>query len=189
MIRPHVQYDRLSCGAQQDVDPDTGVEDPPGGGVRPPPSFLIGKRLLLGTACLPNAILQRGIDQQTPRHDHQERHDTLGLFDIDGRGQKLRVFEKAKAPFRQALTFVARQNFRSRQRGGIAFVGREDETTLGVEQALPIREGGGQRPLDPLHHFFWHGVGCWPPTFPVGGHGANRGPFEPRGLQVVWEGL
>jgi hypothetical protein len=103
-----VQDDRLSCGAKQDVDPDKGVENPPGSWVCPPSSFLIGKRLLLGTEGLPNAILQHSLDQQTHRHDHQERHEALGLFDIEGRGQKLWVFEKAEAPFRQALTFVAR---------------------------------------------------------------------------------
>src|SRR5262244_822717 len=46
-------------------------------------------------------------DEQTDRHDHQQGHDALGLFKIERRGQKLRVFEEAKSTFRLGLPFVS----------------------------------------------------------------------------------
>jgi hypothetical protein len=98
-------------------------------------------------------------------------------------------FAKAAAPFWQALTLVSRQGFGSGQRCCLACIGGEDETTLGVEPCLPGRERGGQGPRDPIRHFFWHSVWCWPSTVTVGGCRAHPGPFEPRGLHVLVEGL
>ena len=60
--------------------------------------------LLEGAA---DAVFEGRIDEPTDRHDHQQGHDPLGLLEIKGRSQKLRVFQEAKPALRLGLPFVS----------------------------------------------------------------------------------
>src|SRR5262245_26328746 len=70
-------------------------------------AFLVreGGRLLLEGGA--NPILQGGVHQQADGHDHEQGHDAFRLFEREGGGQKLRVFEEAKPAFCPRLPFVA----------------------------------------------------------------------------------
>jgi hypothetical protein len=56
---------------------------------------------------LADAILQSGIDQQTHRQHHQQRHEPLRLFEIERGGQKARILEEPKAACGMLLAFLA----------------------------------------------------------------------------------
>src|SRR5262245_34148470 len=89
------------------MNPNKIVKHPPCRGVWNASPFLIweGRSMLLqGRA---DAIFERCIDEQTHCHHHQEGHNALGLFEIEGGGQKLRVFEEAKPAFCPRLPFVS----------------------------------------------------------------------------------
>ena len=70
-------------------------------------AFLVweGRSVLL-EGCA-DAVFEGRIDEQTDGHHHEQGHDALGLFEIEGGGQKLRVFEEAKPAFRPGLPFIA----------------------------------------------------------------------------------
>ena len=89
------------------MNPHKVVEDPPCGGGLGGFAFLVRKGGLVLLECVADAILEGRIDEQTDGHHHQEGHDTCGFFEIQRRGQKLRVFEEAKPTFCPGLTFVA----------------------------------------------------------------------------------
>ena len=91
----------------EDMNPHKVVKHPACSGVRNALPFLIweGRSVLLKDRA--DAIFESCIDEQTHRHDHQEGHNALGLFEIEGGGQKLRVFEEAKPAFRLRLPFVS----------------------------------------------------------------------------------
>ena len=89
------------------MNPHEVMEDPACGRVLDAFTFLVWKgcsMLLEGRA---DTVFEGRIDEQTDRHDHQQGHDPLGLFEIQGRSQKLRVFQEAKPPFRPGLPFVS----------------------------------------------------------------------------------
>jgi hypothetical protein len=67
---------------------------------------LIRKRRLMVPEGLADAILQGGLDQQTPRHDQQQRHEPRGCFEIARRGHKARIVEEAKAAFGMLLAVI-----------------------------------------------------------------------------------
>jgi len=90
------------------MNPHEVVEHPACGRVLDALTFLVRKGgflLLEGGA---NAILQSGIHQQADGHHHQQCHEAFRLFEIEGGGQKLRVFQEAKPAFRLGLPFVLR---------------------------------------------------------------------------------
>jgi hypothetical protein len=55
---------------------------------------------------LADAIRQGGLDRQTHRQHHQQRHEPLGIVEIARRGHKARVVEEAKAAFGMLLAFL-----------------------------------------------------------------------------------
>jgi hypothetical protein len=59
----------LSRHAPQ-MNPDTGLEDPPGRGMWEGLTLLMGTGGLVGSQGLPEAIRHRRVAQQTSRHDH-----------------------------------------------------------------------------------------------------------------------
>jgi hypothetical protein len=90
----------------QQMHPDKVREDPPRRGRLDRRSFLMRTRRLMVPEGLADAILQGGIDQQTPRHDHQQRHEPLGFFEIARRGPKARIVEEAQAAFGMLLAVI-----------------------------------------------------------------------------------
>jgi hypothetical protein len=66
-----IEHERPVSRQEQQMNPDKGLEDPPGRGMLDWLSLLIGKGGLVGSQGLPDAILQRSLGQQTYRHDHQ----------------------------------------------------------------------------------------------------------------------
>ena len=92
---------------EEQVNPDKILEDPACRWVLDRFACLMRKRRVMLLEGFADAILQSRIDEQTHRHDHQERHNPLGFFAIERRGQKAGVFEEAKAAFRMRLAFIA----------------------------------------------------------------------------------
>jgi hypothetical protein len=92
---------------EEHMYPHEVVEHPACSGVLDAFAFLVWKGGLVGLERVANAVLSGRIDEQTYRHHHQAGHDTLGLFEIERGGQKLRVFEEAKPAFAPGLAFVA----------------------------------------------------------------------------------
>src|SRR5678816_107513 len=103
-------------------------------------AFLVWKRRprLLERAA--DAVLSGRIDEQTDGHHHQQGHDAFGFFEIERRGQKLGVFEEAKAALGIRLPFVSGQHLWRWQLGLVQFVRREDETTVLVDKRLTGRD-------------------------------------------------
>jgi hypothetical protein len=92
---------------REHMNPNKVMQHPPCSGVRNALPFLIweGRSMLLqGRA---DTLFERCIDEHTHRHHHQECHNVLGLFEIEGGGQKLRVFEEAQPAFCPSLPFVS----------------------------------------------------------------------------------
>ncbi len=72
----------------EQMDADTGREDPAGRGVLDGLPRLVGERRLMVLERFAEAIFQGRIDQQAARHDHQQRHAPLGLLARAGGGQQ-----------------------------------------------------------------------------------------------------
>ena len=89
------------------MHPDKVVEDPARCRVLHGVAVLVGKRRVMVLEGLPDTIVSGRLHQQAHRHDHQERHDPFRLFEIEGGGQKARIFEEATSAFRVGLPFVA----------------------------------------------------------------------------------
>ena len=72
----------LACLTQH-VDPHKIMKHPPSRRMLNPLTLLVGKRRLMIVERLADTVFQGRIDQQTHRHHHQQRHDALGLFEIE----------------------------------------------------------------------------------------------------------
>src|SRR5262249_8153321 len=59
-----------------------------------------------------DAVFEGCIDEQTHCHDHQQGHDALRFFEIEGGRQKLRIFQEAKPALCLGLPFVASEHGR-----------------------------------------------------------------------------
>ena len=134
------------------MNPVKVVEYPSCRGVLDAFAFLVWKGGPVLCECGANTILQGRIDEETYRHHHQEGHDALRLFEIEGRGQKAGVFEEAEAAFGMHVAFVAGSHLLGRQLGVIQLIGGEEETTVLVDAVLPGRERAGQGPCDVVDH-------------------------------------
>lgn len=89
------------------MNPDKVVEHPACGRVLDAFAFLVRKCCRMCLEGCANPILQGRLHQQADGHHHQQRHDAFRLFEIERGGQKLRVFQEAKAAFRLGLAFIA----------------------------------------------------------------------------------
>jgi hypothetical protein len=107
MLLGQIQYQRPLPRDEEHVDAYKIVKDPPRGRILYGGALLVRKGALLVFECLANAVRQRRLHEPAHRHHHQARHDPLGLFEIQRRGQKAWIFEEAKAACRMPLAFVA----------------------------------------------------------------------------------
>ena len=170
------------------MNPHEVVEHPACRRVLDTLAFLVRKGrpvLLEGRA---DAVFEGRIDEQTHRHDHQQGHDALGFFEIERGGQKLRVFQEAKAAFRPGLPFVSIQHAWRGQLALVQFVRREDKTTLLVDTRLTVREPRRQGAGDMVDDLVGLGARAGAPPLPIMGRGADGTVREKRGLHVVGKG-
>ena len=91
----------------QNMHPHKGVEPPPRGGVLDAVAFVVRKSGLVVLERVAHAVLSGRRDEPTDGHHHSQGHDTLGLFEIEGGGQKWRGFEEATSTFRPGLPLIA----------------------------------------------------------------------------------
>ena len=131
---------------------------------------------------LANTVLQGCIDQQAHGHHHEQRHDALGLFEVQRGGQKLRVFQKAESALCMDLAFVAGQQLSWGQLGGVECIGGQDETTVLREPGLSRGEGRCEGALNLIDHPFERGGLAWPSPLGVAHDGLDRGLVELRSL-------
>jgi hypothetical protein len=89
------------------MNPHEVMEHPACGRVLEALAFVVrkGGRLLLAGGA--NPLLQGCIHQQADRHHHPQGHDVLGLFEVEGGGQKRRGLQAAQATGRPGLPFLA----------------------------------------------------------------------------------
>ena len=119
---------------------------------------MVGKRGALILERSANAGLQGRLHQQAPRHDHEDGHNTLRLFERQRRGQKLGVLQKTASTLR--LTFFCRR--RGAPAGAI--VGRPvrwwpGKTPLLGALRLASRQGGSQSAFHLIDYLL--GLGAW----------------------------
>jgi hypothetical protein len=150
--------------------------------------LLVGKRRVMRRERLAHTILQSGIDQQTYRHHHQQRHDALGLFEIERGGQKARVFEESKPAFRMTLPFVAVEELLRRQLLGIEFIGGQNETTVLGESALSQSEGGSEGAFNLIPHVIGLGVLSRSSPLAIARYGPNPDVVESGRLSGLLKG-
>jgi hypothetical protein len=166
------------------MNPHEVMEYPACGRVLDALTFLAWKgcsMLLEGRA---DTVFEGRIDEQTDRHDHQQSHDPLGLFEIKGRSQKLRVFQEAKPPFRPGVPSVSVEHRLGRELALVQLVRREDKATLLVDACLTVCEPRSQGPDDMVDKMVGLGARAWAPSLAIVGRGADGAVVENRGLQA-----
>ena len=140
MLVGQIEHEEPLPRAIEHMNPHKVVEDPPCGGVLDALAFLVWKGGCVVLERVANAVLSGRIDAQTDGHHHEQGHDTLGLFEREGGGQKWRVCEETKSTFRPGVPFIAVEH----RLGGslllIQVVCREDTTALLVEACPTVRE-------------------------------------------------
>ena len=107
MLVGQIEYEEPLSRNVEHMNPHEVVEHPACGWVLDTFAFLVrkGSRMLLeGSA---NPVLQGCVHQQADGHHHEQCHNAFRLFEIEGGGQKLRVFEEAKPAFGPGLPFGA----------------------------------------------------------------------------------
>jgi hypothetical protein len=77
-----IQYLGPLPGDQEQVNRHKIMKDPPCGEILHRFDRLVGIRCLMILQSLSDAVLQRCIYGQAHRHQHQQRHDPLGCFEI-----------------------------------------------------------------------------------------------------------
>jgi hypothetical protein len=130
------------------MHPDTILNDPPRRRVLSGLPLVVRKRGAVVLEGLANAVLQCGIDQQTPRHHHQQGHDPLGLLEVKRGGHQAGVLEEATATCPLRLTCIAREQLLDGQAGRVECMGGEQATTRPVDTWLRGRDGAGKRPCN-----------------------------------------
>lgn len=133
---------------QEYMNPDKILEDPPHRRVLHRLPFVVGKGGAAILQRLAHAIRQRRVYQQAHRPHHQERHDPLGLVEIERGGQKAGGFEKTQAAFRQGLALIACSQRLRGSRGVVQCIGGENETTLLADEGLMGSDGGRESPFN-----------------------------------------
>lgn len=169
------------------MNPDKRMADPPGGWVLGRSPLLIGACRILVFEGVADAICQGGLPQEAHGHPHEQRHDALRFFEVNRRGEKLRVLQKAEPAFCRALPFVACQQLERRQMRVVEFVRRQEKTTVLVDARLAGRERRGQSPIDLVDQLRLNALSGASP-FAIAGcrvHGAGG---QARRLQALLEG-
>ena len=170
--------------AQEQMKSHNLGQAPPRGGVLHRVPLVVGKRRLMVPEGLTDAVLQGRIDEQTDRHDHQPRHDPLGRFASEGRGQTLRVCEEPTAPCRRLLACIACQQGLRCQRSVVKCM-RGHATPLLRHQRLTSSDRSGQG----AGHRGQHLVGLGAMARPTPRPRARRetpGPRVPRRALSAW---
>src|SRR5262245_6713734 len=103
-------------------------------------ALLVWKRRAVLLERAADAVLSGRIDEQADGHHPQQGHDTLRYFEIQRRGEKLGIFKEAEAALGIRLPFVSGQDLSRWQLDLVAFVRREDETTVLVDTRLTGRD-------------------------------------------------
>jgi hypothetical protein len=102
-----VDHDRPLLRGVEHMNPDNVVAHPACGRVLDACAFWVWKCYRMCLEGWTNPILQGRIHQQADGHHQQQRHAAFRLVEIERGGQKLRVFQEAKAEFRLGLAFIA----------------------------------------------------------------------------------
>jgi len=185
MLLSEIEYQGPCSRDEQQMHPNKILEDPAcrGGLGRFP--LLIGTRRPMVLEHGAHAIFHSRIHQQTPRHDHEQRHDPLRLFERECSSQKGRIFQQATAPFGMLLAFVACQELLGWQVGFVACIGGQEKTTLLLNERLPRRSPRGQSPGNMGDHVVGLGVLAWAPPLAIARRGAEGALVQEGRLQTV----
>ena len=132
-----VEHEGPCAGEASHMHPDKGVEHPPGSGRLDTLAFLVRNCRPVVLERVAEAVFQGRIDQQTPRHHHQEGHEALGLCERQGGGQKVRGFEQPTAACGILLAFRACEQLLGWSPGVVECIGGEEEAPLLVDKRLP----------------------------------------------------
>jgi hypothetical protein len=86
MFHCKIEDDRPLAWLTKQVNPNETMKDPTRRRMVNLLALLVGKRRLVVFERFADAVFQGGIDSQTHRHHHQQRHNALGFFQIEGGG-------------------------------------------------------------------------------------------------------
>ncbi len=86
MVRGKIEDDRPLAGLTKSVHANEIMKDPTRRRMVNRFALWVGKRRLVVFERFADAVFQGGIDSQTHRHHHQQRHEALGFFQIEGGG-------------------------------------------------------------------------------------------------------
>jgi hypothetical protein len=170
------------------MNPDKRVEHPPRRGVLEAFALLVWNRRLVIPEALANPIVQGCIHQHAHRHDHEQGHDALGLFQIPRGGQKLRGFEESTAALGRPLAFIGREPLRGWSLVVLECMRGEDATTLLYHQGLAGRERRRQGPVELLSQLVGRGAVAWSAPLAVAWPDTKRHFRQCRGLHALRTG-
>jgi hypothetical protein len=130
------------------MNPDKVVEHPSCGRVLKALACVVWQccRMVLEGLAHPN--FQGRLDQPADRHPHQQRHDAFRRCEIPRGGQKLWVVQAANPAFRPGLACIAGSQLLRGPQGVIAFMSREEDTTMVGEQGLTGGDPHGERAVE-----------------------------------------
>src|SRR5262245_54620613 len=103
----------------QELDALEALEHPAHGGAAGRLLELIWDRLASGDQLRAQAMFRQPIDEQAQHHHQTKGHETLGLLDEDGGGEKQRILEKTEATLHTVLLLVRLNELLVRQLGWI----------------------------------------------------------------------
>jgi Nitroreductase family len=115
-------------------------------------------------------------------------HDVLRFFQLQRRGEKQRIFEKSKAPFRMLLAFVSLQSLPGRQGAFVQLIRGQNNTTVLHHQGLTGQHRRGQRPFDLVHLLVRKRCIARPSPLRIAGGGVDRRMMDMGRRQVLHKG-
>lgn len=185
MFRGKIEDDRPLAGLTQEVNAHKRMKDPPRRRIVNLFALWVGKRRLVVFERLADAVFQGGLDEQTHRHHHQQRHDALGCFQREGGGEELRVVQETEPTLSMTLPLVAVEELLRRQLLAVKFGGGQDATTVLVDAGLSGRERRGQAALDLVDHLAGLSSSSRSSPFAIAGQSAPCAGAQTRGLEVL----
>jgi hypothetical protein len=105
---------------------------------------LVWKRCAMVLERGANAVLQGRLHQSTHGHDHEKCHHAFRLFEIQRRGQQLRVIQKTAPTLCLTLAFIGVEERLRRPLLVVKRMGGQNTTTLLDAPSLSSGQGGRQ---------------------------------------------
>jgi len=131
----------MNLTLQRHLDPVNAfqeLEDPTSGRRRGGLVDVVRHGLMVLGSWHSKSALRHRVDQQRPRHHHEQPFNPVGFFDTQRRDKKPRIFEQPKAPFDVRLPFVGGNDLSMAQLASVD-LGPKDKAGLDLLVVLKRR--------------------------------------------------